>query len=557
MFTAVAKVGCLAGRITAAALVIALVMTACGRGRPASEPAKSPARSASISELKVAIADPRSIEPFKASTRAGLFVVKQICDSLIGLAPATAALRPAIAESWALAPDAKKLTLNLRPGVRFHNGRELVAEDYVYSLSRLVHPQAGSPQHYLLDKIAGYPEVRSGKSTTLAGVKASQPLRLEIDLVEPYAEFPAVLSHPTMGAAVPKEEVDRSPESFAAKPACTGPYMVQSPRETGRDIRLTKFDDYYGKNEAFSRGGAGYAESITVRIAPDEPAAYEYLESGQVNVAPVPTSALAEARRVRGRVHSGPNGHVAYLGLPTKKAPYGNPTFRKALALSVDRNEIINGLLARSRQSPTGFLPSTAGPVARESTCRKTVPPRASESQAKQALSDSGIDSGMLKMNIYLNSGGGHERWLQEVINGWRTVLGIDATLKPSAWEPYVAFLAKPGADGPFRLAWSVRFPSPEALYAPLFSSGSLDNFTGYSSPQFDALIARARRTVDDSERAKIYAEVGQVLCREIPLIPMWFGLSHFAFSPGVTAPGNRYMDVFGDPVVRELTFKR
>ncbi|HEX2258765.1 MAG TPA: hypothetical protein VHJ40_03380, partial [Actinomycetota bacterium] len=70
-------------------------------------------------------------------------------------------------------------------------------------------------------------------------------------------------------------------------------------------------------------------------------------------------------------------------------------------------------------------------------------------------------------------------------------------------------------------------------------------------------LMARARRTVDDSDRAKLYAEAGQVLCREMPLIPMWFGLSHIAFGSGVTAPGNRYMDVFGDPVVRELTFKR
>ena len=557
MFTAVVKVRLSPGPITAATLVVALFATACGSERPAPEPATTPEGSTSVSELKVAITDPGSIEPSKASTRADLFVVKQICDSLIGFEPATAALRPAIAESWALAPDAKRLTLNLRSGVRFHNGREVVAEDYVYSLSRLAHPQTGSPQHYLLEKIAGYPEVRSGKSSTLAGVKAPQPLRLEIELVEPYAEFPAVLSHPTMGAAVPKEEIDKSPESFATKPACTGPYMLQSPREGGREMRLTKFDDYYGKNEAFSRGGLGYAETITLLIAPNEAAAYEYLESGQVDVAPVPPSALAEARQVEGRVHSGPNGHVSYLGLPIKKAPYDNLSSRKALALSVDRNEIINGLLARSRQSPAGFLPPTAGPVSEQSICSETVGPRARESEARQALIDSGIDPGSLKMNVYLNSGGGHERWLQEVVEGWRTTLGIDATLKPSEWEPYVAFLVKPGADGPFRLAWSVRFPSPEALYAPVFSSGSLDNFTGYSSPQFDGLITRARRTVDDSERARLYAEAGEVLCREIPLIPMWFGLSHFAFSSRVTASGNRYVDVFGDPVVRELTFKK
>lgn len=545
------------GRIAAATLLLSLTASACGRGQPPPRPAKTATEDSSVFELRVAITEPGSIEPSKASTKAGLFIVKQICDSLIGFDPATGALRPAIAESWSLGPDAKKLTLNLRAGVRFHNGRELVAEDYVYSLSRLAHPQEGSPQHYLLEKVAGYPLVRTGRSSTLAGVKAPGPRRLEIELTEPYAEFPAVLSHPTMGAAVPKEEVDKSPEGFAAQPACTGPYMLQSPYGAGREIQLIRFDDYYAGNEAFSRDGAGYADRISLRIGPDDASAYERLDSNQVDVAPVPTSALPEARQVEGRVHSGPSGHLAYVGLPTKKAPYDNLNFRKSLALSVDRNQIINGLLARSRQLPAGFLPPTAGPVSGQSACRETILPRASEARARGALNDSGIDPGGLTMNIYLNSGGGHERWLQEVLDGWKSSLGIDAMLKPSGWEPYLAFLAKPGADGPFRLAWSVRFPSPEALYAPLFSSGSLDNFTGYSSPQFDSLMARARRTVDDSERARLYGEAGQVLCREMPLIPMWFGLSHMAFGPGVTAPGSKYVDVFGDPVVRELTIKK
>jgi oligopeptide transport system substrate-binding protein len=545
------------GRIPAATLSLALIAGACGGGEPGTTPLRAPEQTAKLSELRVAITDPEFIEPSKSSTRSGLLVVKQLCDSLVGSDPATAALRPAIAETWSLTPDAKRLTLNLRPGVKFHNGRELVAEDYVYSLSRLARPQTGSPLHYLLEKVAGYTQIRSGRSATLAGVRAPGPRTLEVELIEPYAEFPAILAHPSVGAAIPKEEVARSPEGFAARPVCTGPYLLESPWTAGQDIHLTRFADYYARNGAQSRGGAGIAERITLLTTSNETAAYEHLDSGDVHVAPIPTSALAEARKVKGRVHSGPNGHVTYIGLPTRKAPFDNLNFRKALALAVDRNKIVNGLLGGSRQSATGFLPPTAGPGAGEGSCKQTVLPRATSSGAKQALSDAGINPTTIKMNVYLNEGGGHEKWLQPVLDGWKSELNIDGSLKASNWEPYLEFLAKPGADGPFRLAWSVRFPSRESLYGPLFSSLSLDNFTKYSSPEFDGILARARRTVNDTERAGIYADASRVLCREMPLIPMWFGLSHVAFSSSVTAAGKRYVDVFGDPVLREITGKK
>ncbi|MGH2810392.1 MAG: ABC transporter substrate-binding protein, partial [Actinomycetota bacterium] len=505
--------------------------------------------------IRIAITNPQSISPLTSSSRWGVFTVKTICDTLVGFDPGTGTLKPAIAQSWTIAPDGKKVTFKIRPGVKFHNQRDLVAADYVWSLSRFAHPKTGSAQRFLFDKVAGYQELQAGRAETLAGVLAPDPSTLEINLSTPFAEFPAVMAYPNAGAAVPKEEVEKSAEAFDAKPVCTGPYALEAPWNAGDGIKLQQFAGYYGENQSFSHGGRGHARRIEMDIVSDEDEAYGRLEAGGAGVSPVPLGRLAAARAVSGRLSSGPSGHVSYIGLPVKRGPYDNERFRMALALAIDRKGIVGGLLGKSRQVPGGFLPASAG-RASQNACGDSVKPSADPEGAKAALAAAGVDPAATKPSVYFNSGGGHEKWVEAVASGWKSILGIEPALQPREWNEYLNYLADPGPEGPFRLAWAVKFPSAEAMCEPLFSSSSLDNFSRFSSPEFDGLLAKARSTADDETRARIYAEANAVLCRQIPIIPMWFGLNHMAFSGDLEAvPGSAggRVDVFGDPVVRDL----
>jgi ABC-type oligopeptide transport system substrate-binding subunit len=350
---------------------------------------------------------------------------------------------------------------------------------------------------------------------------------------------------------VPKEEVEKSPEGFAAKPVCTGPYRVEDADENG--IRLVRDEGYYGANGAFKDGGRGRASSISFRIAETDSAAYKLMNDGDVDVASLAARDLVAARKVPGRVSSGVNGHVAYIGLPVKKAPFDNVNLRHALALSVDRKTIISGLLGDSRQVPNGFLPASVGPGAGTSGNCPGIGEEAADVKAARAALGRADTRAPEEMNVYLNSGGGHEQWLQKVVDQWDEALGVRGILKPNDWQPYIDYLSGPGADGPFRLAWAAKFPSPEAVLAPLFSSSSLDNFSRYSSPEFDAAMNRARATPGDAERAAAYAEANRIVCRDLPIIPIWFGVDHLAFADGLDAGGPSRIDIFGDPVLREL----
>src|SRR5215469_9223904 len=89
------------------------------------------------------------------------------------------------AKDWNISPDGKTYTFHLRPGIRFSNGREVEAEDYIFALERVLAPQTGSPgQTYFLD-IVGAREFADGKAPNVRGLRAPDKQTLVIELEKP------------------------------------------------------------------------------------------------------------------------------------------------------------------------------------------------------------------------------------------------------------------------------------------------------------------------------------------------------------------------------------
>lgn len=535
------------GRFGGSLLVLTMLAAACATPDVSGETAEL----VGDFHLRVATDPTGSLDPAKVNTEPATWILKQICDPLVGMSPATGELVPAIAESWTISDNARQVVFKLRSDVTFHNGRELVAGDYVYSLSRLVRTETESPYYHLLRKVAGYQQVRSGDVPILAGLTAPDPQTLVVELSEPFAAFPAVLANPSAGAAVPAEEIDNPDQDFDAMPVCTGPYRVDVPTGSGEQIRLVRFDGYARSNPALAEGGRGFAASMSWRIAESQGEAYELLHDGLVDVAPVPHSRVQEANEVAGRVSSGESGHLTYIGLPVDGAVFDSRDVRRALALGMNRSVIVQDLLGGTRSVAEGFLPRSAGPAAALTACASTFPPEPQIPAAQSALE--GVSNAPQQLTIYMNTGGGHETWLREVADQWEEALELDAELESLDWDPYLEMLRGSGPRGPFRLSWEVDYPSPESLLEPLFSSDSMDNLTGYSNAEFDDLLDEAGETVDRADRSAIYSQAAGLLCNDVPAIPMWFGHDHVAFGDQVASTGEVRIDVFGDPLLREL----
>lgn len=94
-------------------------------------------------------------------------MIKSLFDGLMDYEPGTTNLKPDLAESYDISPDGKTFTFKLRHGVKFHNGREMTADDVKYSLDRVTNPKTQSPGAGFFGSIKGYDDVAAGKAEGL------------------------------------------------------------------------------------------------------------------------------------------------------------------------------------------------------------------------------------------------------------------------------------------------------------------------------------------------------------------------------------------------------
>ena len=144
-------------------------------------------------------------------------MIKSLFDGLMDYEPGTTTLVPDLAESYEISGDGTVFTFKLRPGVKFHNGRELVADDVKYSIERVVKPETQSPGAGFFATIAGFDDFQSGAATELAGIKVVDPATIEFTLSQPDATFLHKMAL-NFAHVVPKEAVDEAGADFGRKP---------------------------------------------------------------------------------------------------------------------------------------------------------------------------------------------------------------------------------------------------------------------------------------------------------------------------------------------------
>jgi ABC-type oligopeptide transport system substrate-binding subunit len=136
-------------------------------------------------------------------------------------------LIPLAAKDWSASPDFRVYTVHLRSGLRFSNGREVVAGDYVYQLERIINPATAAMMKDYFKHVVGTAEFDAGKTNHVRGLQAPDPETLVITLDRTDPTFPYLLVGPA-GTAVPREEVERDRHQFALRPVTAGPYKVKS-----------------------------------------------------------------------------------------------------------------------------------------------------------------------------------------------------------------------------------------------------------------------------------------------------------------------------------------
>lgn len=236
--------------------------------------------------------------------------------------------------------------------------------------------------------------------------------------------------------------------------------------------------------------------------------------------------------------------------------PFDNVLVRQAIALGIDRQNIIDNVFAGTRPLATGVLPPMVRPEFR-TNISDILSQETNVDRARELLKQAGV-SLPLKIPFYYNEGLGHETWVREVKHQLVNNLHIELELRPLPWGQFLDKLQN-GIDGMFRMTWAIDCPSPDNVLFPLFHSNSIgmDNFSSFNNAIFDNTLMEARAMLDIDQRKLKYQEAENIILEQMPILPLWYGIQyHVVAKERFEFTGNRVVDIFGEPVLRHVKAK-
>ena len=463
-------------------------------------------------------------------------MAQQLFDGLVQF-DQTLTIAPGLAQFWKSSRDGLSWTFVLKKGVKFHHGREVTADDVVYSFTRILDPRIKSGAADLFSGILGAAEFKDGKAKSVAGLVATDRYTVQVTLVQALTPFASVLA---IGHAkvVPRDLVEQRGEAFWLNPVGTGPFKFAS-WQRGKEIVLTANPEYYGTAPRLSR--------IIYRIFPGDAfdAMYEDFRQGKLEDTPIPTQ---DYRRI---VSSGdhvyvkrPMQSVRFYGFNMRVKPLDDRRVRQAFVHALDREHLIVDILLNRYTPAQGVLPP--GTLGFNPALRGYVFDR---KKAQDLLARAGYPEGRGLPPIAIWSSVNAERVIREheQIKKDLEAVGIRAEMHYlTDWPSFSKRLAE-GTFPIFLYAWFADVPDPENFLSKLFHSKSPRNFFGYANPVVDDLFASAQRESNLQRRVELFRRAEQLILDDAPMIPILHYTYERLFQPYV-----RSVEVngLGDPYI-------
>jgi len=476
-------------------------------------------------------------------------MIKSLFDGLMDYVPGTTTLRPGLAESYALSEDGLTYTFKLRPGVKFHNGREMTAEDVKYSLDRVTNPATQSPGAGFFGSIAGYDAAGEGG---LSGVKVIDPLTVEITLSRPDATFLHVMAL-NFASVVPKEAVDAAGDDFGKQPVGTGAYKLAE-WTLGQRLVFEKNADYW-------RAGVPYLDSIVFEVGQEPVVALLRLQNGEVDVPGdgIPPAKFQEVMADPAqaeRVVVGGQLHTGYITLNVTTPPFDKVEVRKAVNMAINKDRIVQIINGRAVPATQPLPPSMPGYTAGYAGFAYDV------EGAKKLLADAGLAEGF-ETDLYVMNTDPNPR-IAQAIQQDLAAIGIKANIQSLAQ----ANVIEAGGAGTAPMIWSggmawiADFPDPSNFYGPILGcSGAVEggwNWSKFCDAALDAKATEADSMADPAkvaDRMALWSDVYMGVMEQAPWVPVFNEERYTMKSPRMGGEDALYVDPVSIPVNYDYVF--
>jgi peptide/nickel transport system substrate-binding protein len=317
--------------------------------------------------------DPVAVAPYGMAPGAAHWGKEHTYDSLAEFDKGLN-IKPALAESWKV--DKTGVTFNLRKGVKFHNGKELTADDVVYSVKMMKNPPP-----------PGTAAVAANVPATITDARAISKYVVRINLTAPDARVIGFFAWQRYGPIVPEGLYDQINVSRQA--IGTGPFRLANFTPLDR-VELVR-------NPNFWKNGQPYMDAITMKVMTDEQARVAALRAGAIDGA---TLSVDVARSLRNesslQVLSHTNAAFRELQMtlkPGKNEPWADQRVRRAVNFAINRQQIIQNVYS-GEASYTSYVPPGYGPWPIKEADLKRKYAKFDLPAAKKLMADAGMAKG-------------------------------------------------------------------------------------------------------------------------------------------------------------------
>ncbi|HYM70947.1 MAG TPA: ABC transporter substrate-binding protein [bacterium] len=394
-----------------------------------------------------------------------------------------------LATSWDT-PDNRTYVFHLRPGVRFHDGTPLTADDVVFTIERVLDPKTASPARSYLDAVDS--------------VTATDPLTVRLHLKYPLASTLAALTSANL-AIVEKAAVLKSGDLQKTE-AGTGPFMLAE-WVPDNYMRLTKNPNYFKR-------GLPKVDEIVIRVVPEEASLLAGVRSRSLDMATISDGSVV--KQAQGdktlQVAQAASLNLRIFSFNTTRAPFTNPKVREAIAYAIDRQAIVAaaefGLGEVSGPIPAPdklyALPVSSFPEYHTNPAR-----------AKQMLQEAGAAGASFNIVVSPTYEGGLA--VAQVIQAQLRAVGLNPTIDNVEWGTYINRWVKRDFDTMVELRGGD--PDPDRfLYRTFYSTGAVNNFL-FKDAAVDKLLDRGRVHLTVAERKPIYDDAQRALVTDAPAV--------------------------------------
>ena len=475
--------------------------------------------------LRVPSLPPITFDPGLAIDTTSHSFIGELFSGLVQLAPDLTVV-PDVARSWDVLAGGKEYRFHLREDVFWSDGRQVTASDFEYAWKRVLDPSLDTfVSDFFLD-IKGARDYASGKGAVSdVRTHAADDLTLVVELEHPTGYFLQLLASGS-SLPVPWHIVESEGKSWTDvdKIATNGAFLLET-FEPGQQITLRRNPNYHGVAE----GNVEVVEASIYQEHGEDP--LRWYEEDDLDVLLFYWLSPQEADRAR-HLHANeylnlPAVAALFLTFDSSRPPFNDPRVRKALAQAIDL-EALAEIAFRGQHSPaTGsFLPPGMPGHMPDVALPFDVP------RANELLQEAGYPNGagFPEIECLAPLLPAHNVLVEHIQSQWLEHLGVE-----TAWSQVEmsSFIERIRGQIPnvITSAWAADYPDPDNF----LRIGALEAMDAWENSEYEDLVERARRSINQEERIGLYLEAQRILIDEVPLFPLTYNRGHALIKPWVS----------------------